>query len=140
MKLLLSLAASVLFLASVSTGLADSKIPSLVGKWSVKSEGAIMLRGASPGSATHWTKNQKSLVGEVTVTAQEGRVIHGTFKSSKGTEPFLAVIGADKGLYMADSDGFLDGRIINRNTIQVVYRQVTAKDTVVAVGIWTRVK
>jgi len=140
MKLILSLASSLLFLVSVSTGLADSKIPSLVGKWSVKSEGAILVRGASPGAATHWTRNQKSLVGEVNVTAQDGRVIHGTFKTTKAAEPFVAVIGADKGLYLADTDGFLDGRIINRNTIQVVYRQVTAKDTVVAVGIWTRVK
>jgi hypothetical protein len=139
MKILLSLA-SLLFLACVSNGLADSKIPSLVGKWSVKSEGAIMVRGASPGGETHWKKNQKSLVGEVTVTAQDGRVIHGTFKSATGAEPFLAVIGIDKGLYLADRDGFLDGKIINRNTIQIVYRQVTAKDTVVAVGIWTREK
>lgn len=140
MKLLLSLVSSALLLASATSGLADSKIPSLVGKWSVKAEGAILLRAASPGSATHWTRNQKSLVGEVTVTAQDGRVIHGVFQTPNKTEPFVAVIGADKGLYLADNDGFLDGRIINRNTIQVIYRQVTAKDTVAAVGIWTREK
>ena len=98
-----------------------------------------MVHGKGTGDFTHWSKGQKSLVGEVRITSQEGRVIRGVFKS-KVEEPFVAVIGLDKKLYLADQDGMLDGRIVNKNTIEVVYRHVSAKDTVVAAGVWTRKK
>jgi hypothetical protein len=111
----------------------------LVGTWSVKSEGALMAHGKGAGEFTHWTKGQKTLVGEVRITSQEGRVVRGVFTSKK-PEPFIGVIGLDKKLYLADEDGTLDGRIVNKNTIEVIYRHVSAKDTVVAVGVWTRKK
>jgi len=39
-----------------------------------------------------------------------------------------------------DSDGFIDGRILDAETIEVVHRPVTEKDAVVAVGTWKRKK
>jgi hypothetical protein len=138
MKKLFPTAAFLFVLLSAPSSFAG--IPSLVGKWTVKAEGAVMIRGKSAASTTHWERNQTSLMAEVDVTSQQGRVIHGVFKSNKATEPFVAVIGLDKSLCFADQDGFLDGKIINKNTIQCVYRHVTAKDTVVAVGVWTRQK
>jgi hypothetical protein len=140
MKILLSLAFAALFVFSTPAASAGS-IPSLVGTWTVKSEGALMIHGKGTGSFTHWAKNQKALTAELQITSQEGRVIHGIFSSAAGKqEPFVAVIGHDKRLYMADKDGFLDGRIINKSTVEVIYRHVTATDTVVAAGIWTRKK
>jgi hypothetical protein len=35
---------------------------------------------------------------------------------------------------------FREGKIINKNKIDVVYRHITPADTVVAVGTWTRKK
>lgn len=140
MKILLSLASVVLFLLNTPAALAGSGIPSLVGTWDTKAEGALMVHGTGAGKNTHWTKNQSTMNAVIEVTSQNGRVINGVFKSPKMTEPFVAVIGFDKTLHLADGDGFLDGRIVNKNTIEIIYRHVTAKDAVVAVGVWTRRK
>ena len=78
---------------------------------------------------------------EAIITKQQGRIIHGSFKSSRATKNFIAAIGQDnKTIYYADEDGFLDGKIIDKNTIEYVYRHVTPADTVVGVGVWTRKK
>ena len=75
------------------------------------------------------------------MTKQQGRVLHGTFTTPKATESFIAVIGMDnKSFFYSDEDGFLEGKIINRNKINVVYRHITSADTVVGVGTWTRKK
>ena len=70
--------------------------------------------------------------------------MHGTFKAPLAdTEKFLAGIGLDKDnktIYFVDEDGFMEGKIIDKDTIQVVYRHVTSFDIVVAVGVWTRKK
>jgi hypothetical protein len=139
MKIHLCLVFSTLVVLNLPAVIAAPAVPSLVGTWSTKSEGAFMAHGKSAGEFTHWTKGQKTLVGEVRITSQEGRVIRGVFTSKK-TEPFVGVIGMDKKLYLADQDGTLDGRIVNKNTIEIIYRHVSAKDTVVAVGVWTRKK
>jgi hypothetical protein len=45
----------------------------------------------------------------------------------------------NKNFYYADKDGINDGQIVSNGQINMVYRQVSANDTVVAVGTWTRV-
>ena len=66
--------------------------------------------------------------------------MHGTFKILTGsTENFVGAIGLDnKTLYCSYEQGFLEGKIIDKDTIQIVYRHVTPTDSVVAVGVWTR--
>ena len=50
------------------------------------------------------------------------------------------MIGTDnKSFYFADLDGTTDGQIVSNGQINTVYRQVSANETVVAVGTWTRV-
>lgn len=100
-----------------------------------------MVKGKELGPKTHWKESMVTLNGELTMTEQQGRVLHGTFKSARGTEKFIGVIGRDnKKLYFADEDGYFDGTIIDNDTIEVVYRHVSAYDTVVAVGVWKRKK
>ena len=128
------------FLLGTAICFADSSIPNLVGKWTVQSEGGVILKGAAHGEKTHHRGEFSTLKAEWIVTKQQGRVLHGIFKSPRATEKFVAVIALDnKSLYQADEDGFLEGQISN-DTINIIYRHSTAADTVVAVGTMTRKK
>ncbi|MDQ7824879.1 MAG: hypothetical protein RDV48_18920 [Candidatus Eremiobacteraeota bacterium] len=141
MKRILWSALLVMFLFSAAACFAAQEIPNLVGTWTAKAEGGVMVKGEKPGAKTHYTEPFGTLSAEITIEKQQGRVLHGTFKSPRATEKFIAIIGRDnKKMYYADEDGFLDGTIIDKNTLEVVYRHVTAKDAVVAVGVWTRKK
>jgi hypothetical protein len=131
----------MVFLVGAGVCLADSGIPNLVGTWTVKAEGSVMTKGGAPAAKTHHSGEISTLTAEVVVTSQQGRVLHGTFKSARATEDFVAVIGMDnKSFYYADEDGFLEGKIVNKDRLDVVYRHVTPADTVVGVGTWTRKK
>lgn len=138
MKTLLAVLSSLLFLGSTPAVLAA--IPSLVGTWDVQAEGAFMLHGAAPGKYTHWSKGQTKITGVAQVLSQNGRVIKGILKLPKGTEPFIAVIGTDGKFYLTDEDGFLDGRFVNKNRMEGVYRHANSADSVVCNSVWTRRK
>lgn len=129
------------FLVGASFCFAESGISNLMGTWSVKAEGGVITKGGATGAKTHHSGEFSALSGEAVVTKQQGRVLHGTFTTPKATESFIAVIGMDnKGFFYSDEDGFLEGKIVNKDKINVVYRHVTPTDTVVAVGTWTRKK
>lgn len=141
MKKTICFGSLLLVILSCTSIFADSTIPNLVGVWTVKAEGGVILRGAEQGPGTHHKGEFSALDAEVVVTKQQGRVLHGMFKSAKSSEKFIAVIGHDnETFYYADQDGFLDGIIEDKDTIQVIYRHVTGNDIVAAVGIWTRKK
>jgi hypothetical protein len=128
------------FLLMPSLCLADQEIPNLVGHWTVKVEGATLIRDKNVGKSAHFgDENQTTLEAEADITSQKGRVFYGMFKSSRATEQFIGVIGHDnKSMYYADEDGFDDGKIISNDTMEIVYRHVTPQQTTVAVGKWTR--
>ena len=131
----------LVFLFGMGICFADSGIPNLVGAWATQAEGAALLKGSAHGAKTHHRGDFSTLKGEWIVTKQQGRVVHGTFKSPKATEKFIAVISMDnKSLYQADEDGFMEGQIINQDQINIIYRHSGSKDTVVAVGTCTRKK
>ena len=133
--------ALAVFLGGAKIGCADSQIPNLVGTWVVKAEGAVLQRGAGYGVKTHHKGEFSTLTAEAVVEKQKGPVLHGTFTSPRATEKFVAVIGPDNRTFSyADEDGFVDGRIVDKDTIQITYRHVTPVDTVVATGVWTRKK
>ncbi len=141
MKKLACLSMLLLLVGFSSLCFADSVIPNLVGTWIVKAEGGVLLKGSEPGAITHHKGEFSSLEAEAVITKQQGRVLHGTFKSPKATENFIAVIGHDnETLYYADQDGFLEGFIEDNDTIEIVYRHISQNDIVVGVGTWTRKK
>jgi hypothetical protein len=124
-----------------NTCFAESAIPNMVGTWTVKAEGGVLLRGSTSGLKTHHTGEFSTLTAEAVVTKQQGRVFHGTFKSPKASESFIAAIGLDcKSVYYADEDGTMEGKIVNKNKMEVVYRHVTTSDTAIGVGTWIRTK
>ena len=131
----------LVFLLGVGICFAGSPIPKMVGTWTVETEGGVLLRDSASGSKTHHAGEFSTLTAEAVVTKQQGRVFHGNFKSAKASEKFIAVIGLDnKNFYYADEDGTMEGKIVNNNRIEVVYRHVTTSDTVIGVGTWTRKK
>jgi len=131
----------VVFLLGVGNCFAESAIPNMVGTWTVKAEGGVLLKGSTSGAKTHHGGEFSTLNAEAVVTKQQGRVLHGIFKSPKATENFIAVIGQDnKSFYYADEDGSLEGKIVSKDKMEIIYRHVTPSDTVVGVGTWTRKK
>lgn len=129
------------FLVGANLCFAEPSIPNLVGTWSTKAEGGVITKGGASGDKTHHSGEFSTLSGKAVVTRQQGRVLHGTFTTSKATESFIAVIGMDnKSFFLADEDGIMEGTIVNKDKINFVYRHVTPADTVVAVGTWTRKK
>ena len=129
------------FLLGTGICFAESGIPNLVGTWTVQAEGGVLLKGVAHGAKTHHRGEFSTLKAEAVVTKQQGRVLHGIFKSQRATERFIAVIAEDnKSFYYADEDGFMEGNMVNQDTMNVIYRHVTANDTVIGVGTWTRKK
>lgn len=121
-------------------GWAQSQIPDLVGAWKVTAEGGVLLKGAGEGPKTPHRGAFSTMTAEWVVTKQQGRVFHGTITSQwGGSERFICVISPDnKNFHCADEDGFVDGKIVDRDKIETVYRHATAVDTVVAVGVISR--
>lgn len=138
-KLLIAASASML-LFSASASLAGTPLPSLVGTWVVKATGGTLVRGDKTGKTAHWEKGQTALDAEAVITEQKGRVVYGVLTSKKSRENFIAVISDDNKLYFADEDGMLEGKIIDQDTLEVIYRHVTPTETVVSIGTWTRKK
>ena len=140
------------FLLGTGICFAESGIPNLVGTWTVQTEGAVMFKGSVPATGSmhggevadfkaDGSIKQVSRQSKVVVTAQQGRVLHGTFTSEKATENFIMVIGwGNKTVHLADHDGFIDGNIVNKDKINFIYRHVSSDDTVVLTGTWTRKK
>ena len=131
----------IVTLFCVSVCLADSDIPNLVGTWTLKSEGGVLLKGTESGPKTLHTGPFSTLNAEAVITKQQGRIIHGSVKAPKATKNFIGAIGHDnKTIYYADEEGLLEGKLIDKDTMEIIYRHVTPADAVVAVGVWTRKK
>ena len=127
----------------MGTGLcfAETGIPNLVGTWAIEAEGGVITRNEVVGPKTHHSGDFSKITAELVVTKQQGRVFHGTFGSKKGSKALVGVIGMDnKTIFSSDEDGFAEGKIVNKNKINCIYRHSTAHDSVVAVSVWTRKK
>lgn len=133
----------LVLLLGVSRSFAESGIPDLVGTWTIKTEGGVLLdKNSTSVPKTHQSGEFSTLTAEIVVTKQQGRVFHGTFKSPRGAENLIGVIGLDnKSLYYVDEDGTLEGKIVSKNKIEVIYREVVVNShAVVSVGTMIRKK
>lgn len=102
----------------------------------------MVLKDKEPRKETHLdAPHHANFTGEMVITEQKGRVVWGTFSSPRLTEKVVCVISPDnKTFHYADSDGFLDGKFVDRDTIEYVYRHVSPTDTAVASGVAKRKK
>ena len=115
----------------VGTASAADQIPNIRGKWVGKTHSIVA------GVAPHWPSNrgtferpglfEKDLT--IEVTAQEGRRFWGmqTFSGSgeNTQEPMIGELtGKDnKTVVLVARDGFLDGQLIDDNTLSFCYKQ-----------------
>jgi len=113
------------------TASAADQIPNIKGKWVGKTHSIVA------GVAPHWPSNrgtfekpglfEKDLV--IEVTGQEGRRFWGmqTFSGNgeKTQEPMIGELtGKDnKTVVLVDRDGYLDGQLIDDNTLSFCYKQ-----------------
>jgi len=117
----------------------NSPIPNLVGSWKVETEGATILHQENYSNRSHHTNQFTTLNAEAVIQKQEGRRVIGIFNSPRYSEKFAGVISVDgKSFAYVDEDGSLDGKIINNNLIEVVYRHISPTESVVASGTYTR--
>ncbi len=116
---------------SAGTASAADQIPNIKGKWVGKTHSIVA------GVAPHWPSNrgtfdkpglfEKDLV--IEVTGQEGRRFWGiqTFSGNgeKTQEPMIGELtGKDnKTIVLVDRDGYLDGQLIDDNTMSFCYKQ-----------------
>jgi hypothetical protein len=135
----LHLASLALLLSCAGPSLAESEVPNLVGKWSGKAEGALILKGEAPSKRVHATDAFFALTYSLDFTEQQGRLVRGTRTSARYTEQVVCVIDYDnESIRCTDEDGVLDGELENNNEITYHYHHVSAEESVVAVGVMTR--
>ena len=124
--------ALTLLFSVVDKASAADEIPNIKGKWSGKTHTIVA------GVAPHWPSNrgtfekpglfEKDLL--IEVTAQEGRRFWGmqtfTGNGERTQEPMIGELtGKDnKTVILVDRDGFLDGQLIDENTLSFCYKQV----------------
>ena len=117
---------------AVNTASADDQIPNIKGKWVGKTHTIVA------GTALHWPSNkgtfekpglfEKDLV--IEITNQDSRRFWGIQTLSGGgeqtKEPMIGELtGKDnKTLVLVDTDGYLDGQLIDDNTLSFCYKQV----------------
>ena len=118
------------------------KIPNLTGTWNIESQCGVIQKSSVPGQWTHQKGLYDTLSAQAVITDQNNRVMHGTLNASPGAnESFIAVIGMDnKSWHYVDFDGSSVGQIVNNDLINVIYTQITANESVIAMSTWTRVK
>jgi hypothetical protein len=130
-----ALVCALTFVACVHPALAADKVPDIKGKWVGKTHSIVA------GTAPHWPSNrgtfekpglfEKDVV--IEVTNQEGRRFWGTQtftgNGEKTQEPMIGELtGKDnKTLVLVDTDGYLNGQLINNNTLSFCYTQAGGK-------------
>lgn len=136
---LVAIVSGFTFLSIRKSAANPSPIPNLVGTWKVDTVGATILHSDQYSPKSHHTKQFSTLQAEAIIQRQEGRRFIGIFKSPRYTEKIAGVISPDgKEFFYVDEDGFLDGKIINPNKMEVVYRHISKSESVVASGTYTR--
>jgi hypothetical protein len=123
--------ALTLLVCIAGTACAADQVPNIKGKWAGKTHSIVA------GVAPHWPSNrgtfekpgmfEKDLV--IEVTNQEGRRFWGMQTFSGGgestNEPMIGELtGKDnKTVVLVDRDGYLDGQLVDDNTLTFCYRQ-----------------
>ena len=120
--------------------LAQAAAPDLKGTWVGTSESIVT------GKAEHHVApaGKAPLLDNVrftfAITGQDGHRFWGTISSAKGTEVLTGVVGLDGRTVVArDSDGEIEGTLVDADTIQLIYTHGGAS-TVVAVNTIRRQK
>jgi hypothetical protein len=118
-------------LVAVTAARAETAIPDVRGTWKGKSETIIRGAGnphhASPSAAS---PRLNSIEFTMVVKEQDGRRFSGTFSSTRGNDPIIAVISRTGAIYMVDDDGYTVGSMLAPNRMELCYMQLSPKSRI----------
>ena len=107
-------------------------LPDLKGRWVGISETVVLGNARHHGPSPQNTPRLSSVEFTLAIEGQDGRRFWGTVASKGEQEPLLGVIGFDGKTFVArDSDGSLQGNIVDRDTMEFIYSH-TGNSTVVS--------
>src|SRR5262245_21035856 len=134
-RAVLAIQGALALVACIAGAASADQIPNIKGKWVGKTHSIVA------GVAPHWPANrgtferpglfEKDLV--IEVTGQEGRRFWGmqtfTGGGEQTREPMIGELtGKDnRTIVLVDTDGYLEGQLIDENTISFCYKQAGGK-------------
>lgn len=114
-----------------------SQIPNLRGQWVGTNEAIVMGNAphhpldSSPQDKPRMTSVEFTLI----VEGQDGRRFWGVSASRQFKEAFVGMVRFDgKTVSMQDSDGAMDGTLLDPDTLEVIYRHSASHSVVVAIS------
>ncbi len=132
--------------AAAQTTPAATALPDLKGTWVGKGESIVDgPAGHHPPGVTAKAAGTYRLREEtftVRIEGQEGRRVWGNISSSQRVgERLIGSIAADnKAVYFVSGEGYIDGVVVDANTMDICYRHVLPGSAVVACNQWVRQK
>lgn len=131
-----SLSAAVLFLlVSLVPANADTKVPDLKGTWIGKAEG-VVVNSPEAAAKPHWGYVDVVLK----IIAQRDRRFSGTMQIKDQNKPIAGVVAFDGAVWWAESDGFVQGRLRDADTIEACYVRASAERQQAACEVLKRQK
>ena len=100
----------------------------------------VVVDGYGTGSAGTYRLREETFT--VRIEGQEGRRVWGNISSSQRVgERLIGSIAADnKAVYFVSGEGYIDGVVVDANTMDICYRHVLPGSAVVACNQWVRQK
>ena len=132
--------------AAAQTTPAATALPDLKGTWVGKGESIVDgPAGHHPPGVTAKAAGTYRLREEtftVRIEGQEGRRVWGNISSSQRVgERLIGSIAADnKAVYFVSGEGYIDGVVVDANTMDICYRHVLPGSAVGACNQWVRQK
>ena len=145
MRRAVGIALSTAAVLAIAGSVRAQTIVDMKGTWSTTGQAVVQN-----GGAHHPTNEPGKTVGEYRlrevkfsyrIEGQDGARFWGSLTSPYRTERLMGSIAADgKRVYMVDQDGFIDGVVIDPDTLDVCYREIKPDSAVVSCNIVRRDK
>jgi hypothetical protein len=106
--------------------LAQSGFPDVRGTWQGDSEAVVA------GATTHYAADSdggqasfRTVPLTILIDQQDGRRFAGTVSSARANEQIVGVISRTGMLHWIDEDGFLEGNLLDPDTLEACYLQIS---------------
>lgn len=139
MKTAVFLSAVIAF--SVASIAAADEFPNMVGTWTGTSEAVVMGNPAYyPARAPEQSIPRSSSADFVlNLTHQDGRRMWGSVTSSNLSEPWIGAFWDDgKSFQAVDADGQIVGRMVDSNTMEIMYTQQAESTLITSHVVFSR--
>ncbi|MDG2156169.1 MAG: hypothetical protein P8M26_09520 [Gammaproteobacteria bacterium] len=132
---------SVVIGLSLASIVKADEFPSMVGTWKGTSEAVVLGNPAYyPDRASEQAIPRPSSADFViNLTHQDGRRMWGSVSSSDMAEPWIGVFWNDRKSFQAvDADGQVMGRMVDANTMEVIYTQYVSSVLITSHVVFSR--